>query len=103
MPGSPGLKGEPGPPGPQGRDGPTGHAGIQGVCDPSDCKAPDSWANQLRKYANQVFGPKPTPYSKGPPPGPQPAFEQPESSRRLPDVSCLDYPLYSHVQYLHRV
>ena len=69
-----------------------------------DCKAPDSWANQLRKYANQVFGPKPTPYSKGPPPGPQPAFEQPESSRRLPDVSFFPRTvIFRHLQYLHRV
>ena len=29
-----------------------------------DCKAPESWAAQLRKYADRVFRQPPPPYSK---------------------------------------
>ena len=31
-----------------------------------DCTAPESWANELQKYADRVFRPPPAIYQKGP-------------------------------------
>ena len=103
--GAPGPKGEVGLPGPRGRDGPTGKDGVAGTCDAKgrfydtfqclvflvDCRSPESWANQVRLYADRLWRPTPTPYSKGPPGVAARTIptETKKSSNRLPEVLLL--------------
>ena len=53
-----------------------------------DCRSPESWANQVRLYADRLWRPTPTPYSKGPPGQAARTIptETKKSSNRLPEV-----------------